>query len=160
VPAIGISAILAAPAVIVSVATVTFTSGSASNYSIVKQTFTNGLTVLYNSSLLYDPTRAVKGGATYPIKLYLCDANGADVSSPSIVVNATGIYQNSSSSGSVEDAGNANPDNNFRYDATLGPVGGYIFNLKTTGLNAATYTLTFTAGGSSSKLYAAAFGVK
>lgn len=141
------------------VATVTFTSGSASNYNIVKNTATNGLTVLYNSCLLYDPNRAVKGGATYPIKLYLCDANRVDVSSPGVIVNATGVNLISGASGALEDAGNANPDNNFRYDATLGPSGGYIFNLKTSSLPGGTYIVRFTAGGTSYQ-YSAGFGVK
>jgi hypothetical protein len=145
----------------IAVATVTFTPGSsASNYTTIKNTASNGLTVLYNACPLYDPTRAVKGGATYPIKLYLCDVNGADVSSPAVVLNATGIYQNSSFTGAVEDAGNSNPDSNFRYDATLGPSGGYIFNLKTSGLHTGSYTLTFSVGGTSSKSYTTGFGVK
>lgn len=44
----------------------------------------------------------------------------------------------------INDAGNANPDTNFRFDASLGGVGGYIFNLKTTGLSTGTYRLGFT----------------
>jgi hypothetical protein len=144
----------------ITVASVTFTSGSASNYNVVNNTASKELTVSYNACLLYDPTRAVKGGATYPIKMYLCDINNRDVSSPGVVVNATGIYQNSSFAGAVEDAGNANPDSNFRYDATLGPSGGYIFNLKTSGLGTGGYTLTFTASGTSSSSYSVGFGVK
>jgi hypothetical protein len=144
----------------ITVGTVTFTSGSASNYSIVQNTAVKGLTVSYRACLLYDPTRAVKSGATYPIKLYLCDVNSVDVSSPGVVLNATGISQISGFTGGVEDAGSANPDSNFRYDSTLGPSGGYIFNLKTSGLNTGSYTLTFTAGGSSSSTYSVAFGVK
>jgi hypothetical protein len=144
----------------ITVASVTFTSGSASNYNVVNNTASKGLTVSYNACLLYDPTRAVKGGATYPIKMYLCDINNRDVSSPGVVVNVTGIYQNSSFVGAVEDAGNANPDSNFRYDATLGPSGGYIFNLKTSGLGTGGYMLTFTASGASSSSYSVGFGVK
>lgn len=45
-----------------------------------------------------------------------------------------------------QDAGNANPDNGFRYDSTLGGTGGYIFNLSTKGLTTGTYNLTFKAG--------------
>ncbi|MFL6351700.1 MAG: hypothetical protein ACJ74Z_07600, partial [Bryobacteraceae bacterium] len=41
--------------------------------------------------------------------------------------------------GTVEDAGNASPDSNFRYDATLGPSGGYF--LKTSGLRTGTYNV-------------------
>ncbi|HZT40533.1 MAG TPA: hypothetical protein VFA07_00005, partial [Chthonomonadaceae bacterium] len=46
----------------------------------------------------------------------------------------------------LESAGDANPDNDFRFDCTLGMAGGYIFNLKTTGLGTGTYNLNFTAG--------------
>jgi sugar lactone lactonase YvrE len=102
---------------------------------------------LYNVCLLYDPTKAVKSGATIPIKLQLCDANGGNLSSSSIVVHATTLTMVSTSiSGQVQDAGNANPDNDFRYDATLGGTGGYIFNLSTKGLTTGTYQLNFQAG--------------
>jgi hypothetical protein len=131
------------------VASVTFTVGSASNYNILKNTAIKGLTVSYNACLLYDSARAVKSGATYPIKLYLCDVNSVDVSSPGVVLNATAVSL----------TGNANPDSNFRYDATQGPSGGYIFNLKTSGLLSGSYKLTFTAGGASTP-YSAGFGVK
>jgi hypothetical protein len=49
-------------------------------------------------------------------------------------------------SGLLDDTSPANPDNNFRYDATLGTTGGYIFNLSTGGLATGTYQLTFLAG--------------
>jgi virginiamycin B lyase len=114
----------------------------------------------YSVCLLYDPTKAVKSGATIPIKLQLCDGNGNDLSSSSITVQATGVSQISSSiSGAIEDSGNANPDNNFRFDATLGSTGGYIFNLKTTGLPTGTYSVNFTVTGDSF-VYAAHFQVK
>jgi hypothetical protein len=45
--------------------------------------------------------------------------------------------------GTLSDAGNSNPDFDFRYDATLG---GYVFNLKTSGFGMGTYALGFTAG--------------
>jgi len=48
-------------------------------------------------------------------------------------------------SGTPDTPGNANPDNNFRFDATLGPTGAYIFNLSTGGLASGTYSLQFTA---------------
>jgi hypothetical protein len=54
-----------------------------------------------------------------------------------------------SASGAVENAGNSNPDNDFRFDATLGSTGGYIFNLKTTGLSTGTYKVNFTVAGDS-----------
>jgi lipopolysaccharide export system protein LptA len=144
----------------ITVASVTFTQGSASNYNIVSNTASKGLTVSYGVCLLYDASRAVNSGATYPVKFYLCSASGSDVSSPGVIVNATDIFLIGGSTGTVEDAGNANPDSNFRYDATLGPSGGYIFNLKTSGLRTGTYSLTFTAAGASSSSYSAGFGVK
>ncbi|MEK7407513.1 MAG: hypothetical protein AAB225_20740 [Acidobacteriota bacterium] len=102
----------------------------------------------YNICQLYDSEKPVKSGATIPIRLQLCDAGGANLSSPSIVLHATGLVQVSTNTAEVvQDAGNANPDNDFRYDSTLGGSGGYVFNLKTTGLATGTYRLSFTAGG-------------
>jgi predicted extracellular nuclease len=102
------------------------------------------LSVSFNICLLYDPTKAVKSGATYPIKIQLCDGNGSNVSSAGIVLHAVNIQQVSSSAyGDVITAGNANPDNNFRFDSS---GGFYILNLKTTGLSTGTYKLYFTAG--------------
>jgi probable HAF family extracellular repeat protein len=101
----------------------------------------------YHICPLYDPSKAVKSGSTIPIKLQLCDANGANLSSPGIILHATGVKLVSTDApGALEDGGNANPDNNFRYDATLGGTGGYIYNLTTKGLASGTYALEFTAG--------------
>jgi hypothetical protein len=49
--------------------------------------------------------------------------------------------------GPVEDAGNANPDSNFRFDASLGGSGGYIYNLSTKGMSTGTWALRFRATG-------------
>jgi len=95
---------------------------------------------------LFDTTKAVRSGATIPIKLQLCDGNGANLSAAEITVHATGLMQESTNAtAEIQDAGNANPDSDFRYDASLGGSGGYIFNLKTTGLSSGTYRLSFTA---------------
>ena len=105
-------------------------------------TDTATLNVTFKICLLYDPNKAVKSGATYPIKLQLCDINDNNVSSPSIVLQALGVTQLSSTSmGEVISAGEANADNNFRFDN-----GSYVFNLKTTGLATGIYNLNFTAG--------------
>ena len=104
------------------------------------------VTAIYNICVLYDQTKTVHSGAVIPIRLYLCDASGNDLSGSSIVVHATGVTQvSTSASGTLEDAGNSNPDSDFRYDSTLGPSGGYIFNLSTAGMSG-TYDLNFTAG--------------
>jgi hypothetical protein len=64
------------------------------------------------------------------------------VSSADITVHAVKIQQVSTSiDGDVITAGNANEDNNFRFED-----GTYILNLKTTGLSTGTYKLFFTAG--------------
>jgi hypothetical protein len=120
---------------------------------------TSNYTVKYATCQLYDDTKAHRAGSTAPIKFYLCDADGNDVSSSGIVVEATSLQnQDSQAAGTLEDSGHANsPDNNFRYDATLGPSGGYIFNLSTkspspargpsTSLGTGTWVLYFSVGG-------------
>ncbi len=121
---------------------------------------TGTLSVSFGICLLYDPTKAVKSGATYPIKIQLCDINGSNVSSESTVVHAVGVGLASTTAfGDVVDSGNANPDNNFRFDSGLGGTGGYIYNLKTTGLATGTYNLHFTAG-SDPILHSVQFQVK
>ena len=100
------------------------------------------LSLSFNVCILYDPSKAVKSGATYPIKLQLCDGSGNNVSSADIVLHAVNIQQVSTSAyGDVIASGSANEDNNFRFSD-----GYYIFNLKTTGLSTGTYKLYFTAG--------------
>jgi len=113
-----------------------------------------------NGCLLYDPTRSVKQGATFPIKLEVCDAAGHNLSSPSIVVHAVSVSMVSGGAPRAPEAsGNANPDSDFRFDSTLGVGGGYIFNLKTTGLSSGTWNLNFTITGDPST-HSAKFGVK
>jgi beta-propeller repeat-containing protein len=99
--------------------------------------------VTYDVCALYDATKAYKGGSTIPIRLRLCDASGRNVSSPEIVVVAQNLsLVSTATSALVMDAGNANPDDRFRYDS-----GEYIFNLKTTGLATGTYALALTVTG-------------
>jgi microsomal dipeptidase-like Zn-dependent dipeptidase len=106
---------------------------------------------------LYDPTVTKKAGSTVPIKVRLCDVSGANLSSPSVVVHATGVTLTSNNTpAALEDSGNANPDFDFRYDASLG---GYIFNLSTRGLGAGTYMLNFVAG-SDPTTHTASFAVR
>jgi hypothetical protein len=117
--------------------------------------------VSYGLCLLYDPTKAVSSGAVLPVKFQLCDAGNSDVSSSALVVTALSITQISTSiSGTVESVGNANPDNNFRYDSTLGPTGGYIYNLSTKGLSTGTYALTFSVAGAPVPTHQVLFQVK
>jgi hypothetical protein len=114
----------------------------------------------YQVCLLYDPLMARKSGTTYPIKLQLCDSNGQNLSSPSIVLHAISVTQASTNApGPLDDTGNANPDFDFRYDATLGGTGGYIFNLSLRGAPTGTYNLNFRAG-TDPALHSAPFAVK
>lgn len=47
----------------------------------------------------------------------------------------------------MTDPGNANPDNDFRFDAALGGSGGYVYSLSSWGLSTGTWTLQLTASG-------------
>jgi hypothetical protein len=114
-------------------------------------------TVGYGIVALYDQTKAHKSGSTIPIKIKLVDASGTNVSSPSTVVHAVSVIQISSqASTNFGDSGNANPDFDFRYDASLG---GYIFNLQTTGFGTGSYLLRFVAGNSPT-IYSVGFQVR
>ena len=114
----------------------------------------------FNICVLYDQTKSAKSGSTVPIKLQLCDANGNDLSSAAIVVQGTSLAALSSEPpGQLEASGNANPDDNFRFDSTLGPTGGYIFNLSTKGLGIGTWGLNFIATGDPTN-HQVQFGVK
>ncbi len=97
--------------------------------------------VNYGVRVLYDQTKTHKSGSTVPIRLQLTNADGANVSSSSLVLKAVGTTLiSTNAAGVLEDAGHSNPDFDFRYDKGLG---GYVFNLKTTGYAPGTYALTF-----------------
>ena len=103
--------------------------------------------VQYAICAQYDQTRSVQGGATFPIKLQICDANGNNLSSQSTVLHATAILAASGVAGPVQDSGNANPDNDFRSTGGNGSNAAYIFNLSTDGLPTGTYALQFAVQG-------------
>jgi hypothetical protein len=150
---------------------VTFTTSSLSigSHSITGQYGGDRISGVSSGSLtqnieygicpLFDQARSVKSGATFPIKLQLCDTNGNDLSASAIVVHAMSVTALTGFSGTPDAPGNANPDNDFRFDATLGSTGGYIFNLSTGGLASGTYSLQFTAG-SDPVTHSVSFGVK
>ena len=126
--------------------TIAYSYGGDTNFNSASGTGT--LTISYGAVPLYDQTKAARSGSTIPIKFMLTNAAGMDISSASIVVTAVNIVQTSTNATTdVQDAGNSNPDNNFRFDATLGTTGGYLFNLKTTGLGTGTYDLIYTVQG-------------
>jgi hypothetical protein len=119
---------------------------TSANYAI---TFKSGtLKVGYNVCALFDQSKSAQSGSTLPVKLQLCDASGADRSSASTAVQVTGVVMvTTQAPQALNDSGSANPDLNFRYDAALGPSGGYIFNLSTKGYPTGTFLLNFSAAG-------------
>jgi hypothetical protein len=129
------------------------------NFNPVSNSGSLTLVVQYGICYLYDQTKAVQHNATVPIKLQLCDAAGHNLSSSAITVTATTVAMVSGGSGLVEDSGNANPDDNFRYDPTLP---GYIFNLSTKPLGSGTWRLSFRTSNdpAGASPYTAGFGVK
>jgi hypothetical protein len=99
-------------------------------------------TVNYKICLRYDPTKVHKQGSTIPIKIQLCDNADQNVSASSIALTAHSITQASTSTfGPLEDSGNANPDNSFRYESAFE---GYIYNLSTKPLTTGRHTVDFT----------------
>ena len=119
-------------------------------------------TVNYALCVLYDQTKSHKAGSTVPLKLQLCDVNGNNYSSADIIVSTESRSKlDNTASASTEDSGYANPDYNFRYDATLGGTGGYIYNLSTKGLTTGTWKVTFKVDGVSiPSIYFVKFDVK
>lgn len=103
--------------------------------------------VQYGICVQYDQTRSVQGGATFPIKVEVCDANGNNLSSQSIILHATAVIAASGVAGPVQDSGNANPDYDFRNVGGSGQNSGYVFNLDTSGLATGTYALQFSVSG-------------
>jgi hypothetical protein len=140
-----------------SVGSKTFTVSAADNAGNPAPPTVVNYTVNFGVIALFDQTKAHKSGSTVPIKIRLVDANGANVSSAATIVHAVSVIQTSSqASTNLDDAGNSNPDFDFRYDESLG---GYIFNLKTTGYGTGTYLLNFVAG-TSPTVYSVGFQVR
>ncbi len=117
--------------------------------------------VAYAICALYDSVHPFQIGATIPIRLQLCDANGSNVSSALLGVTAIGVRLVSSSISDqpLQAPSAANPDSNFRFDPTLGATGGYIYNLSTRGLASGTYELQFSAANDPTT-HSVPFGVK
>ena len=131
--------------------------GAAGDENIHATTFTPIHPAVYQICPLYDSNVAKKAGSAYPIKIQLCDASGANLSSSSITLHAVSVTRISSNTPTVlADTGNANPDFDFRYDSSLE---GYVFNLSTKGYATGTYNLNFIAG-SDPAPHSALFAVK
>jgi hypothetical protein len=131
-----------------SVGAKTFTLSATDNVGNSAPPKSVSYTVTYSLNVLFDQTKAVKSGSTIPIKIQLVDALGHNVSSAALVVHAVSLIQiATTASETINDAGSSNSDANFRFDSAAGTTGGYIFNLKTTGLRTGTYQLGFIVDG-------------
>src|SRR5262249_52464756 len=102
----------------------TVTASFAGNANYNPGSATGGITIVYEARTLTDLSRAFNAGRTIPIKIQLLDANGNNVSSSGIDPTAVRL-ERVNADGSVtqvtlQDAGSANPNNLFRYDASLG----------------------------------------
>jgi virginiamycin B lyase len=126
----------------------TLTASFAGNDNYKPTSKTVSVTIYYEAHSLTDLSQAFHAGRTIPIKLQLTDANGNNLSSPDITLTAIRLEQvnadGSTTRVALQDAGNANPGNLFRYDADLG---GYIFNLSTKNLAAGKYHFFWAAEG-------------
>ena len=97
----------------------------------------------------------MNSGAVYPITVALCDVMGNNLSSATIVLHATALKKGTSVAGIPASPGNANPNNDFRFEGGADTrdkekgkeKGGYIFNLSTQGLASGAYSLEFMATG-------------
>lgn len=99
-------------------------------------------TVAYGICLRYGPSRPRNSGSTLPIKLQLCDALNANVSSPAIVVRVLRVFLLSSSAQSnLAQSGLAHAPLEFRFSDAQ-----YILNLSLKGFAAGTYGLELKAG--------------
>lgn len=110
---------------------------------------------------LFDQSRSYKAGSAVPVKLQLCDVDGVNRSASSITVHATGLKKvDSSASASVEDTGESNSDDDYRFDPELGETGGYVYNLSTKGLSTGTWKASFSVDGISESNYYVTFDVR
>jgi hypothetical protein len=131
-----------------SIGTKTFTANAADKVGNSASPQSVSYSVKYGLCPLYDAGRSIQSGSTIPLKLQLCDANNSDVSSSAVVLHATSLVRIATNASEViQSSGDANPDNDFRFDSSLGPTGGYIFSLSTKGLTTGSYLLSFSAGG-------------
>ena len=107
---------------------------------------------------LFDRSKAFKAGSTVPVKVQILNGSDQNLSAATVPLNVRGLRRiGSTTAAIVTDAGNSNPDYFFRYDSNLG---GYIYNLKTTGLMPGKYVLSFYAGSDHSFFYTVTFDLK
>jgi len=106
---------------------------SVSATDVAGNTVTRTVTyeVAYGICLNYDPTKTSNPGSSVPIKVFLCDAAGNNLSSNQIVLTAVGIDDGAAAPNST---GKSNDDPyEFRYSSKDGQ---YIYTFDSTGLTA------------------------
>ena len=123
-----------------SVGTKTFTVNATDNVGNASS-LTYTYYVTYNICLLYDVSQPFARQSQAPIKLEICDFNSVNLSSSSITLTAVSVTPSQPLSSK------ANPDNLFRFDATVAPGGGYIYNLIVKTFPPGLYTLDFRVSG-------------
>jgi lysozyme len=115
-------------------------SVSATDSNGLKSAAQVSYNVRFGISVLYDQTQPRQSGSTLPVKVALTDVNQANDSSPGIQLVATRLDSN------LMPGVHVALNQSFRYDQGVGPSGGYILNLRTSGLEAGPYVLSFVAG--------------
>lgn len=106
---------------------------------------TNYIVGFGNACLLYNPNFPIKRGSLVPVAIYLCDAKGRNVSRSSIHVHA--VQLTLTSTGAVYPI-QRDGDNDIDDDFQFVPfVNWYAMIVKTKGLPAGRYNLTYTATG-------------
>jgi hypothetical protein len=143
----------------ITVASYSFTTGMASNYSITTNTALKGLAVLYATGGLcagdightirqpinVDGSSVWKQNATVPAKFAVCDANGVSIGTPGVVSNFLLIQTiNGTVTTTVNELPDSTtPDTAFRWDPT-GQQWIYNINTKAAPVNKAGQTYVFT----------------
>lgn len=95
---------------------------------------------------LFDNSHAHRAGSVVPLRFQILNGEGVNISSPALVLTATGLVKkdNSSVTAVIDDAGNANADSAFRFDESLQ---GYVFNLSTKNMAPGTWQGQFQVSG-------------
>ena len=113
---------------------------------------------LFRIRALYDPLMAHNSGSAIPIRLQVENADGVNISSSNLIVEALFVSSGTEIGPAEEealDAGQSNPLGRFRFVSD----GAYLFNLKTTGLKPGPYVLVLRIAGDTA-LYAVPFLIR
>ncbi|MCU0308526.1 MAG: hypothetical protein MUE51_12310, partial [Thermoleophilia bacterium] len=127
-------------------------------------TASRSYSVAYRVCLDYNPSKAGNIGATFPIKLRLCDAAGRNLSSSAITLRATEVARVGSGTSPAlppNDAGSSNSDPSYLFRLNAADSS-YIYNLKTDGPGfvRGSYVLRFVVNGTTAPVYEAPFSLR